>query len=782
MKINLKKNKKLFLAGIPLLLFFLWFYFLLPKPLFDVPYSTVIEDADGELLSAIIAKDGQWRFPADGKVPANFEKCILTFEDSRFYYHPGIDFLAVARAFYQNIKHRRIKSGASTITMQVIRLSRQGKKRTFFEKFIEAFLAIRIELAYSKEDILMYYASHAPFGGNVVGIEAASWRYYGVEPSKLTWGQSATLAVLPNTPSLIYPGKNPEKLRNKRNRLLKKLLDKKHITEKQYELAILEPLPSRPQMLPQHGQHLLTRCINDGLEGHRIQSTLHKEKQIFVQDIVNKHVALHSGNKINNAAAIVIEVETGNIMAYVGNSTNTRAHQNDVDIINSRRSPGSTLKPLLYCAMLHNGAILPNTLVPDIPMIIQGFNPQNYHRTYEGAVQASNALARSLNVPAVYMLREFGIEKFNFFLDRIGFTTFDRHASHYGLSIILGGAEVKLDELAGVYASLARILKNRTEKGTYNPKDIFAPNYIKNNKNITYANTSGVDAASVWFTFQSMIEVTRPDRDMFWFHFSSTSPIAWKTGTSYGERDAWAVGTTPKYVVGVWVGNATGEGRPGLTGINVAAPLMFEIFDFLPKSKWFDKPYEDIAVFEVCVNSGYKASEYCNTTRLEEVPLFGYKTQTCPYHKQVHLDSTMKWRVHANCEKAHHLVTKNMFVLPPVMEHYYKTKNLFYQSIPPYREDCIGSERITDFDIIYPTQNAKIYIIDEQSGQKGEVLFKAVSRTNDALLFWHLDGRFITKTKGNHSISIRPMQGKYQLSVFNELGEHKTVNFEILNK
>jgi len=782
MKNNILKRRKLLFWSIPVVLFLVWFYFILPKPLFDVPYSTVIEDENGELLSAVIAKDGQWRFPDDGNIPDKFKACILEFEDSRFQYHLGIDVLSLCRAIFQNIKYKSIKSGASTITMQVIRLSRKGKERTIIEKIREAILAVRLELRYSKEDILLLYASHAPFGGNVVGIEAASWRYYGVEPSRLTWGQTATLAVLPNAPSLIYPGKNSVELRNKRNRLLKKLLDKKYISLPQYEMAILEPLPAKPKALPRTGYHLLTRCINDGLESKRIHSTLHKDKQMFVQNIVNKHVSLLSGNKIHNAAAIVIDVETGNILVYVGNSTNSNMFQNDVDIINARRSPGSTLKPLLYCTMLHNGSILPNTLIPDIPMIVQGFHPQNYHRTYEGAVYASKALSRSLNVPAVYMLREFGVERFHYFLKKIGFTTLEKHSSHYGLSLILGGSEVKLHELAGVYASLARILNNRTQNGIYTSKDIFAPNYITSNKHINYSTAISVDAASIWFTFQSMIEVTRPDRDMFWFHFSSTSPIAWKTGTSYGERDAWAVGLTPKYVVGVWVGNATGEGRPGLTGINAAAPLMFEIFDFLPKSKWFNKPYDDILLYEVCVNSGYKASQFCEKIRYEEAPLSGFKTKICPYHKQIHLDSTMKWRVHANCERTHNIITKNMFVLPPIMEYFYKTKNIYYHSLPPYREDCIASESIANFDIIYPTPNARIYIIDEQSGKKGEVLFRAVARKNDAILYWHLDGSFITQTKGEHSISVRPDEGKHQLTLINEFGEYKTIDFEILNR
>jgi penicillin-binding protein 1C len=755
------------------------FIFLLPDQLFQVTYSTVVEDAEGELLSAIIAEDGQWRFPVSDEVPWKFLCCITEFEDSRFFFHNGIDPSALLRAAYTNLKHGSIISGGSTITMQVIRLSRKGRARTFREKLIEMAMAIRLEFSYSKAEILSLYAAHAPFGSNVVGLEAASWRYFGIEPDLLSWGQAATLAVLPNAPSLIYPGKNETALLDKRNFLLKKLYTKGYFTHETYEMAISEPLPGKPYPLPDQGIHIINRIITDGNRGQRIRTTIRKDFQEYVQEVVNKHAAFLAGNKVNNAAAIVIDVKTGNVIAYVGNTTNPEAENYQVDIVNSLRSPGSTLKPLLYCAMLRDGTILPNSLVPDIPMMLEGFNPQNYYRTYDGAVPASGALSRSLNVPAVHMLKTYGYERFNTFLKQAGLTSLSKPPSHYGLSLILGGAEVTLYELAGVYASMARILLRYNSTQTYDVSDVFDPVYYE--KRQRQDAIVFTDAASIWYTFKAMVEVNRPDEDQFWYHFSSQSPIAWKTGTSYGERDAWAIGVTPGYVVGIWAGNASGEGRPGLTGIQAAAPLMFEIFDFLPKTAWFEEPLSEMISIKVCTKSGYKASDNCEETMMMMVPKKGIRTSICPYHKKIHLDPGFQWQVHTDCQPAHQIVTVNRFVLPPVMEYYYKARNPFYKTLPPYRDDCSGIEGESRFGIIYPVNGAKIYMVGDMPGIPGEVVFRAAHRTSGAVLYWHLDGEYIGSTKESHNISVKPDPGKHQLTVVDQFGEIKICKFEILN-
>ena len=366
----IKNNKK---KSVVIFILLTIYYFSLPRTLFQEPYSTVIESKEGELLGAKIARDGQWRFPAQDSIPEKFKKCIVYFEDEYFYKHPGFNPVAMVNAIKQNRKAGKVVRGGSTLTQQVIRLSRKGKGRTYFEKIIEIILSTRLELRHSKDKILELYAAHAPFGGNVVGLEMASWRYFGVQSNQLSWAESATLAVLPNAPSLIYPGKNQLKLLKKRNTLLLKLKNESIIDNQTYELAIEEPLPQKPYDLPQIAPHLLQRVAKNQ-EGTRLKTTLDMALQNRVNQIAKYYYNQYKQNEVNNLAIIVIDVKTRNIISYVGNSPTDLNHQKDVDIVDAPRSTGSILKPLLYAAMLDEGELLPNTLIADIPTQISGYS------------------------------------------------------------------------------------------------------------------------------------------------------------------------------------------------------------------------------------------------------------------------------------------------------------------------------------------------------------------------------------------------------------------------
>ncbi|HTF06514.1 MAG TPA: penicillin-binding protein 1C, partial [Bacteroidia bacterium] len=449
-----------------LILLTVW-WFCLPAKLFSDPTSTVLLDRDGKLLGAKIANDGQWRFPERTTVPYKFAQCLIQFEDRQFYKHPGVNPVAIFRAVKQNVSNSKVVSGGSTITMQVIRMSRKNPPRTVWQKSIEIVMATRLEASYSKEAILAMYASNAPFGSNVVGIDAASWRFFGRSPEKLSWAESATLAVLPNAPSLIYPGKNQERLKDKRDRLLQRLVEAGIIDQPTCDLAVQEPLPGAPYPLPRLAPHLLDRASKDGHDGEIVESTIDLNLQERVNGVVQRHHSRLRANQIHNAAAIVIDVKTGEALAYVGNTSvpdgfavagTSDDHGYDVDVVNAPRSTGSILKPYLYCGMLTDGQLLPNTLVADVPTDIAGYNPENFDLAYDGVVPAHRALARSLNVPAVKMLQQYRVERFHNLLNKIGLTTVTRSPEDYGLSLILGGAEGKLWDLAGAYASMARTL------------------------------------------------------------------------------------------------------------------------------------------------------------------------------------------------------------------------------------------------------------------------------------------------------------------------------------
>ena len=578
-----------------------WFWLSLPGQLFNTPTCYVIEDKDGNLLNAAIASDGQWRFPANKNVPKKFSDCIITFEDKRFFYHPGVDPVAIGRALLKNIKNNRVVQGGSTINMQVIRLSKGYKKRSLWNKFKEGILALRLQCSYSKTEVLAMYAANAPFGGNVVGLDAAAWRYFGRSPAKLSWGEMASLAVLPNAPSLVHPGKNRAILIRKRNALLDQLLVAKKIDSSTCSLSKLELLPGAPLSLPQNAPHLLQRFkkYNQATNGvSKIITTLDGNLQINVAAIIQQHQSVLKGNGINNACALVLDVETGNTLAYVGNvyEPGNQEMESDVDVIAAPRSPGSALKPILYAAMLSDGLILPNSIIADIPIQIGNYSPKNFDLGYDGAVPAGKAISRSLNIPAVKLLQQYKYQRFYETLQQCGITTLNRSADTYGLSLILGGCEVTMWDIAGVYASMARSLNHQSKnQGRFDPADFHSAIFFNNNTGAKLnsgnpaMSMAALDPTSIWFAFLAMQEVMRPGEEGLWQQFSSSQTIAWKTGTSFGFRDGWAIGVTPKNVVAVWVGNTDGEGRPGLIGVQTAAPILFDIFRFVANRSVFPK-------------------------------------------------------------------------------------------------------------------------------------------------------------------------------------------------
>lgn len=761
------------------------YYYSLPRDLFPDSTSTVIEDREGNLLGARIAGDGQWRFPDIDSVPRRFKASLLLFEDRYFYYHPGFNPIALCKALYYNVKAGRMARGGSTITMQVIRLSRENRRRTLWEKVIEVMLATRLEWRHSKEEILQLYASNAPFGGNVVGLEAASWRYFYRSPYDLSWAEAATLAVLPNAPSLIYPGKNQDALLIKRNSLLDQLHHAGHMDSLTCVLSKAEPMPGRPYPLPQSTRHLLDRVARDRA-GERIVTTINRHIQQQADAIINEYAEFNKANEIYNAAAIVIEVQSGEVLAYIGNTDHLQgsAQGQQVDIVMAPRSTGSILKPVLFALAMQEGMILPNTLLADIPTQIAGYSPKNYFLSYDGAVQAKRSLSRSLNVPSVRMLRDYGVEKLHYYLTQSGMTTLAYPPGHYGLSLILGGAEGNLWDMSGMYASFSRVLLD--EQGVFHDNDlplIRQPHFVLGESGKSIGNTLGdswLDAGAIWLTYEAMVEVNRPDMDSGWQLYSSLQKIAWKTGTSFGGRDAWAIGTTPGYVVGVWVGNASGAGRPGLTGLGNAAPVMFDIFGLLPSSGWFEKPYASMASVAVCRESGHRAGLFCEHIDTMWVHRNGIHTRACPYHQLLHLDASGHYRVNSLCEEPSNMMRKSWFVLPPAMEWFYKFRNPSYRQLPPYRADCSGNEDAGSMEMIYPADTRLVYIPFELDGSRGSAVFEVAHRNPGSRIFWHLDDQFIGVTSHIHRMAVQAVKGQHTITVVDDQGERLVRVFEVV--
>ena len=755
-----------------------------PFPRFNAPSSTVVEASDGTLLGARIADDGQWRFPGNDSVPVKFEKALITFEDRYFFLHPGVNPVSIFRALKYNIRAGEIVSGGSTITMQVARIAGENQHRTYSRKLIEILSALKLELFRTKKKILKMYADNAPFGGNIVGLEAAAWRYLGKSSVDLTWAEAASLAVLPNSPSLVFPGRNQEILKKRRDDLLKKLFDRGFFDSLTFVLALDEPLPGVPKQLPATAPHL-TDYLSTTHRGERIKTTINAEIQSKAQEIINLHQKTLSENFINNSSCVIVEVSTGNILAYIGNSLsdNPHEHNGDVDMARSLRSTGSILKPLLFAAMQESGYILPNTLIADIPTRFPGFSPKNFDLSFSGAVPASGALSQSLNVPSVKMLQKYSAEKFLELLKITGFTSFNKPADHYGLSLILGGGETSLLELVGVYASLSRVLRKYNNENKYYFEDYHPVVLIPQEQTVESMiedHDPPLSASSIWLTYEALKKVNRPESEAGWQYFSSSPDIAWKTGTSFGFRDAWAVGTTPDYVIGVWAGNADNEGRPGLTGITAAAPILFDMVNMMGAREWFRKPSEEMTMIKVCRQSGFRAGPDCPDTEETDASLNGLKSEVCPYHRIINLDKTKTSRVNADCVDASAIINEPWFVLPPAMEYFYRQKHPAYRVLPPFAPGCLPDKDIPAMEFIYPVSGVTIFIPRDQTGLPTRIIPEIAHRNPSKKIFWHLDEEYITATRSMHQIEIFAKPGPHTITAVDEDGNAIKSTFTIL--
>lgn len=770
MTIHFHKKRYKIGAGILLVCVVYWLL-CLPENLFDAPTSTVVQSHNERLLGARIADDGQWRFPEVDSVPRKFATCIRLFEDEYFFKHPGFNPVAISKAFWSNITTSD-RRGASTLTQQVIRLSRNAEERTYGEKVLEICKATRLEVRDSKDEILRLYASHAPFGGNVVGLQTAAWRYFGVSASQLSWGQAAALAVLPNSPALIFPGKNRRPFKRKRDFLLKKLFENKIIDESTYELAVAEKLPGKPLALPDVASHLTEKVRREN-NGKRLRSTIDYQLQQQINRLVDRYFQKLKQNKIHNVAVMVMQPNTKKVLAYVGNTKSGRQHSESVDIIQRSRSTGSILKPFLYASLFDDGRLLPGMLVRDLPTTIDGYSPKNFDQKYKGAVPARKALAYSLNVPAVRLLQDYGLERFYNKLKKTHQPLIDHSPGYYGLPLILGGAESSLWDVTNAYAGMASTLNYYQHSSSEYRPDEFQPPVYNADTDVEFGKNQQIpeiwSAGGISSTFKTLQHVKRPEGRAQWQLFGNKRSLAWKTGTSYGFKDAWAVGTTPNYTIGVWVGNADGEGRPGLVGIQAAAPVLFDVLELLPdRENHFPRPYDDLEELEVCKKSGFLAGRFCEETEQIMVPKAGRKSAVCPYHYRVFLNNKGQ-RVNSSCASTSAMQAQSWFSLPPAMEYFYRKSHPNYKALPPFKKGCKqNGKEIMQW--ISPQPHQAVILPKYFNGEKGEVVIRLSHRSSDEKVYWYLDGKYIGQTYYFHEMSLQIKPGNHNLSVVDGQG------------
>ena len=755
----LKRHKKLSITiGVVFLLFVA--FLCIPVPRFSNTYSTVVTAEDGQLLGARVASDGQWRFPATNTYSKKYVTCLLEYEDQQFYHHIGFNPVAFVKAFIANRKAGHIVRGGSTITMQVVRLARGDRERTYWEKLVEVILAVRMELHYSKDEILNLYAAHAPFGGNVVGIDAAAWRYFHTTPDRLTWSEAATLAVLPNSPALIHPGRSREQLYAKRNALLQRLgspearlPNRKHLPqpdEDDIELAIDEDLPQKPFDMPMEAYHYLAKMEKEN-PGQWCHSSIDYTLQREVNDIMSHYYDINSLNHIENAAVYVLDYLNDEVKAYAGNNLSAK-NAAMVDMVQAQRSTGSTLKPFLFAAMLDDGSLLPDMIVPDIPYTISGFTPRNYSGQYLGAVPASKALQYSLNTPFVILLRDYGVPRFLNLLKSLKLSGLVFDSDHYGLSLILGGGEASLFDIANAYGQMGRRLASAVNEE------------FDGDGEVPFSTTA------VWQTLNVMTGLTRPESEIGWSGFNSSKRVAWKTGTSFGFKDAWAIGLTDRYVVGVWVGNSDGEGRPGLTGTSVAAPILFDVIGKLKGDFTYTEVPPTAVEVEVCAESGYPCSEICPNKIKTYLPDVENKTGVCPYHKKIFLDKSRQYRVQPGCYDIDQQCYDVYMVLPPVMEWFYKQHSPMYRPLPAFYPGCGNKAGDDVMSFIYPKDDARVIIPIGIKGDKQQVIFEIAHRNPQKTVYWSIGDKFLGSTQRNHQMAIDVEKGTYDLRCVDEDG------------
>ena len=724
-------------------LLLLGFLLLLPRPLFPDVYSTALHDRHGALLGAFTARDGQWRIAAGDSVPERFSLCVQAAEDSRFRYHLGIDPLSVARALRVNFRHHSTVQGGSTITQQVARLSRRAwgfhGHRGLWEKGLEALWAVRLELGWSKRQILGQWAAHAPFGGNVVGLEAAAWRWYGKAPESLSWGEAASLAALPNSPARLGSAAGQVPLRERRDWILMRLLRSGKIDSMEWSLARSEPLPSAARPLPSRAPHLaeLVRALGAGRDWRSeidgaLQDDIARSAADQLRDL--RGIGAHS------LSVIAVELVPGHapaVRAWIGDAAAHDGAQASVDMVLAPRSTGSTLKPFLYALALDRGHILPTQWLPDVPARWGDFRPRNSDGAFSGMVPADQALARSLNVPWARVLEEMGPASLLGLLRRSGARHLFRGPDAYGVTLVLGGGELCLAELAGLYAMLGNM-------GTAAPmdlahsggvvlrvpgpgEDLESPSLGAGHEAFLAAfkesgkTEQGLSPEAAWLTLEALRKPGRIDEEESWKAFSGGRPLAWKTGTSWGQRDAWAIGVSPRWVVGVWAGNPGGEGRPGLWGSHAAAPLLFRLFPLLADSgatRWFPRP-ANLQAVGICPETGWRRSALCPAGAFVWAPAAGRTAPLDKWHREVHLDSTGLWQVDGNCEPPHRQVVRSWLVLPPAADAYLRELHPdVVPRLPPFRSDCRETEGSDAIEILVPENGARLTLPLDLDGER----------------------------------------------------------------
>lgn len=777
MKQKLKKalKKTAILTGAAVLLFLI--IDLITPINTNLAFAPVVEARDGTVLHAYMAKDQQWRIQTRlNEITPELRKAIVFKEDKHFYHHIGINPLAVGRAVVNNLFHLKRTSGASTITMQVARML-SPKPRTYANKCIEMFRATQLEVHYSKDEILQLYLNLVPYGSNIQGVKAASLLYFNKTPDHLSLAEITALSIIPNRPNSLVMGKDNALIVKERNKWLARFAKENLFPKTIIDDALLEPLNAyrhnAPCSVPQFAWRM--RRTNPGSLG--IRTTLDRNMQQKAENITANYVNQLKLRNVNNAAILIVDNKTHQVITYIGSSDFTdKNHFGQVDGVRALRSPGSTLKPLLYALAFDKGTITPKTMVADVPINIKGYSPENYDRLFRGNVTIENALCNSLNIPAVKLLDNQGVGTFTTVLSKVGFASIQQEKKKMGLSLILGGCGVRLDELTALYASFAN-------DGTFYPLQFTMPDSTAIEKNETTAKhtqqgTQILSPSANYMLTKILSELHRPDLPNAYEEANGIPHIAWKTGTSYGRKDAWSIGYNKRYTIGVWLGNFSGMGVPELSGAATATPLLFQLFnavDHNATNDWLDAPRE-LSFRLVCAETGKVPNDFCHN-QVMDYYMPGISTnEKCDHFKDTWLSANEQYCYCTSCLPPSGYKTKLLPNIPAELAAYYDATNTAYTKLPPHNPACtrtFGGQS----PVITSLTNGMTYLVADKEQQQLQL---ACNAANDVeKVYWYINNKFVATTAAGQKMFFNPSAALMKISCTDDKGRNTNIEIKV---
>lgn len=728
------------------------------------PLTREVRAADGSLLSAQLASDGQWRLhtPPEAVNPVLIQ-ALLAKEDRWFYWHPGLNPLAVLRAVGQNLGAGRRVSGASTLTMQLARLLEPGE-RSLLKKLLEACRALQLEWRYSKRELLTQYLTLAPCGGNVQGFGAASWRYFNRPADALSVAQCVSLVLLPGRPTALRPGRGNAALLAARNSWLQRLtLGQQQtgiLSAIDAAAAQLEPLGFGYFPLPRLSPHLSRRLLLERPETS-VTSTLQPTLQRKAEVTLAAYLGRLRNYQVTNGAALIVHTRSRRVLAYVGSASfDDAAALGQVDGVQAVRSPGSALKPMIYALAMDQGLVTPRSVLLDVPTRFGGgYEPENYDQGFSGQVTVRAALERSLNVPAVRLLEQVGTQRVVSVLSRAGCSSIAREADRLGLSVALGGCGVRLSELVGLYAALA-------DGGRWRPL-VFG----SEQEGTDTLMHPLVSPAAAWMTAEILTTLTRPDLPNNLDNAVRLPRLAWKTGTSYGRRDAWAVGFTAEYTVGVWVGNFDGRGSAVLSGAEVATPLLFQLVQALPgvdRARWLPRP-QALLPRTVCAQTGALPDTFCHDLVLDDYIQGRAPAQRCTHLLPHWVSPDARLRYTPSCAPPE--ARRQLYPNPPAeLVAWWRQqpgRADAESGLPPLAPQCVGVESSGAPTFILPN-DAGVYYFGRAQARR--LVLRARAAPDVRRLFWFAQDKYLGATAADSSYVYVADTGRIRLSVSDDRG------------